>query len=184
MHPIISNCDDSMKKKIEHLDKELGKVRTGRASITILDGIRVNYYGTPTPINQVASVSTPDARTIVISPFEKKVLGDIEKAIQVADIGIQPNNDGNVIRLPIPPLNEERRKEIAKNVHKIGEEAKVGIRKIRQDLNTKIKKSEKDKEIAEDESNRLQKDIQTHTDNYIKMVDQRVEKKSKEVLSM
>ncbi len=184
MHPIIAHCEDSMKKKVEHLDKELAKVRTGRASIAIVDGIRVSYYGTPTPLNQVASISTPDARTIVISPFEKKVLGDIEKAIQIADIGIQPNNDGNVIRLPIPPLNEERRKEIAKTVHKIGEETKVSIRKIRQDLNTKIKKSEKDKEIAEDESLRLQKDVQTYTDNFIKSIDQKVEKKSKEILTL
>lgn len=184
MHPIVASCEDSMKKKVEHLDKELTKVRTGRASISIVDGIRVNYYGTPTPLNQVASVSTPDARTIVISPFEKKVLGDIEKAIQIADIGIQPNNDGNVIRLPIPPLSEERRKEIAKNVHKVGEECKVSIRKVRQDLNTKIKKSEKDKEFAEDESLRLQKEVQTLTDNYIKLIDQRVEKKSKEILTL
>jgi ribosome recycling factor len=184
MHPFVATCEESMKKKIEFLEKELGKVRTGRASIAIVDGIRVNYYGTPTPLNQVASVSTPDARTIVISPFEKKVLGDIEKAIQIADIGIQPNNDGNVIRLPIPPLNEERRKEIAKTVHKIGEDAKVSIRKIRQDLNAKIKKSEKDKELAEDESIRMQKEVQTFTDHFIKLVDQKVEKKSKEVLTL
>lgn len=184
MHPTVASCEESMKRKVEHLDKELTKVRTGRASISIVDGIRVNYYGTPTPLNQVASVSTPDARTIVISPFEKKVLGDIEKAIQVADIGIQPNNDGNVIRLPIPPLSEERRKEIAKNVQKIGEECKVGIRKVRQDLNTQIKKSEKDKAIAEDESNRLQKEVQVLTDNYIKSIDQKVEKKSKEIMTL
>ncbi len=184
MHPMIASCDEQMKKKIEFFDKELSKVRTGRASISIVDGIRINYYGTPTPLNQVASVSTPDARTIVISPFEKKSLSEIEKAIQVADIGIQPNNDGNVIRLPIPPLNEERRKEIAKTVHKVGEEAKVSIRKIRQDLNAKIKKSEKDKEFAEDESLRLQKEVQVFTDNFIKLIDSKVEKKSKEILTL
>ncbi len=184
MHPIIASCDEQMKKKIEFLEKELTKVRTGRASISIVDGIRINYYGTPTPLNQVASVSTPDARTIVISPFEKKTLSEIEKAIQIADIGIQPNNDGNVIRLPIPPLNEERRKEIAKTVHKVGEETKVGVRKIRQDLNAKIKKSEKDKEIAEDESLRLQKEVQNFTDNFIKIVDAKVDKKAKEVLTL
>lgn len=184
MSAMIQNCEESMKKRVEFLDKELGKVRTGRASISLVDGIRVAYYGTPTPLNQVASISTPDARTIVISPFEKKVLGEIEKAIQVADIGIQPNSDGNVIRLPVPPLNAERRKEIAKNIHKIGEDAKVAIRKVRQELNTKIKKSEKSKEIAEDESARLQKEVQTLTDSYSKMIDQKVDQKSKEILSM
>lgn len=184
MHAITANCEEQMKKKVEFLEKELSRVRTGRASISILDGIRVNYYGTPTPLNQVASVSTPDARSIVISPFEKKMLVEIEKAIQIADIGIQPNNDGNVVRLPVPPLNEERRKEIVKTVHKLGEETKVGIRKIRQDINQKVKKSEKDKEMAEDESNRLQKEIQTKTDHYTKVVEAIIEKKSKEIMTL
>ena len=149
MHAIIQDCENGMKKSIEALDRDLGRVRTGRASISLLDGIRVNYYGKPTPLNQVASLSTPDARSLLISPFEKSILGEIEKAIHIADIGIQPNNDGSVIRLPVPPLNEERRKEIAKSIKKMGEDAKVSIRKIRQDFNTKIKKLEKDKEVSE-----------------------------------
>ncbi|MBI2603345.1 MAG: ribosome recycling factor [Deltaproteobacteria bacterium] len=184
MNKLVSSCDESMKKRVETLDKELGRVRTGRATVALLDGIRVNYYGTPTPLNQIASLSTPDARTVVVAPYEKKLLGEIEKAIQIADVGIQPNNDGNVIRLPVPPLNEERRKEIAKTVNKIGEDSKVSIRKIRQDFNTQIKKLEKDKEIAEDDSHRLQKEVQTATDQFISMIDGKIEKKKKEVLTM
>lgn len=184
MDEVVAGCESAMKKKIEALDKELSRVRTGRASISILDGVKVIYYGNPSPLNQVASISTPDARTIVISPFEKKLISDIERAIQVADIGIQPNNDGNVIRLPVPPLNEERRKEIAKSIKKFGEDAKIGIRKVRQDFNTKIKKQEKDKEVAEDASKLLQKDVQTITDRYIKLVDDKVVKKEQEVLTL
>lgn len=184
MNKLVEGCEDTMKKSVETLEKELSRVRTGRATVALLDGIRVNYYGTPTPLNQIASLSTPDARTIVVAPYEKKLLGEIEKAIHVADVGVQPNNDGNVIRLPIPPLNEERRKEIAKTVNKIGEDSKVNIRKIRQDFNQQIKKIEKSKEVAEDESHRLQKEVQTHTDHYINMIDGKIEKKKKEVLTM
>lgn len=184
MEPILENCNQSMLKRMESLDKDLSRVRTGRASLNILDGVRVNYYGTPTPLNQVASLSTPDARTILVAPFEKKLLHEVEKAIQIADVGIQPNNDGNVVRLPIPPLNEERRKEIAKSVSKLGEDAKVAIRMVRQDFNQQLKKQEKDKEINEDDGKRLQKDVQTITDNFMKMVDDKVEKKKKEVMSI
>jgi len=180
---ILKECDDLMKKKLDHLDRELQKTRTGRASTSILDGIRVDYYGTPTPINQVASLATPDARTIVISPFEKKLLTEIERSIQIADIGIQPNNDGNVIRLPIPPLNEERRKQIAKEIKKHGEEAKVAIRLVRQDINNKIKKAEKDKEIGKDESADFQKQIQDKTDAFTKKITEKTEQKEKEILS-
>lgn len=180
----LVSCEESMQKRIASFDKELTKVRTGRASVNLLDGIRINYYGNPTPLNQVASVSTPDARTVIIAPFEKKVISDIERAIQVADIGIQPTNDGNVVRLPIPPLNEQRRKEIAKSIKKLGEEAKIGIRKQRQDSNAKIKKQEKAKEIAEDESKKLQKDIQSITDKYIKVIDEKVVKKESEIMTI
>jgi len=184
MDEVLNSCESAMKKKLELFDKDLSRVRTGRASVTILDGVRVNYYGNPTPLNQVASLSTPDARTIVISPFEKKLISDIERAIQVADIGVQPTNDGNVVRLPIPPLNEERRREIAKSIKKLGEEAKIQIRKARQDSNTKVKKLEKSKEVAEDEGKRLTKDIQVMTDKYIKIVDDKVAKKEQEVLTL
>lgn len=180
---ILKECDDHMNKKLDHLDRELQKTRTGRASTSLLDGIRVDYYGTPTPINQVASLSTPDARTIVISPFEKKLLSDIERAIQMADIGIQPNNDGNVVRLPIPPLNEERRKKIAKEIKKHGEEAKVAIRLVRQDMNKQIQKAEKEKEINKDESADFQKQVQDRTDAFTKKIAEKVTQKEKEILS-
>ncbi len=181
---IIKDCRQEMDKRTQALDKDLSRVRTGRASVSLLDGVKVDYYGAPTPLNQVASVATPDARSIVISPFEKKTIQDIEKAIQKADLGLQPNNDGNVVRVPIPALTEERRKEIAKSIKKLGEEAKVGIRKIRQDYNNKIKKFEKDKEFSEDDSKKLQKSIQTETDNFTKVIDEKVAKKEKEVLTI
>ena len=184
MDTISKECRDDMQKRVLGFEKDLGRVRTGRATVGLLDGIRVDYYGNPTPLNQVASLSTPDARQIVVAPFEKKMISEIERAIQMADIGIQPTNDGNVIRLPIPPLTEERRKEIAKSVKKLGEEAKVGIRKVRQDYNNKIRKMEKDKSIAEDQSKKLQKEIQLATDDNVKTIDQKVGQKEAEVLSM
>ncbi len=177
-------CKAEMDKKLAALDQDLARVRTGRASVTLLDGIKVDFYGTPTPINQVASISTPDARTIVISPFDKKSIQNIERAIQVADVGIQPNNDGNVIRLPVPPLNEQRRKDIAKQIHKMGEDVKVAVRKVRQDLNTSVKKEEKDKILSEDDSKKAQELIQKNTDAYCKQIDEKVAKKEKEILTM
>lgn len=181
---IVKECQQAMAKRMEALDRDLAKVRTGRASVSILDGIRVNYYGTMSPLNQVASLSTPDARTILIAPFEKKLLQEIEKAIQMADIGIQPNNDGNNIRLPVPQLNEERRKELAKTIKKIGEDAKVSVRQTRQDFNTKIKKLEKDKKCNEDESTTLQKEIQTLTDKFGKTIDDKVSHKQAEIMKI
>ena len=184
MHAILMKCDKEMKLRVQGFEKDLTRLRTGRASVTLLDGIRVDYYGTLTPLNQVAAISTPDARTIVVAPFEKKLITAIERGIQMADIGIQPTNDGNVIRLPIPPLNEERRKELAKNVRKCGEEAKIALRKSRQDANVDVKKAEKDKTLNEDESKKLQKEVQRVTDEYTKLLDDKVAQKEKEVLSM
>lgn len=184
MSEMVEKCSKDMAKRIEGLDVQLVKVRTGRASAALLDGIKVDYYGSPTPLNQVASIATPDARTIVVTPFEKKILSDIERGIHLGDIGLQPNNDGNIIRIPIPPLNEERRKEIAKSIKKMGDDTKVAIRKVRQDMNTKVKKSEKNKEITEDESKEFQKSIQEETDKFIKVVDEKVAKKEQEVLTV
>lgn len=184
MHEVTADCKKEMEKRVGGLDKELSRVRSGRASISLLDGVRVDYYGTPTPLNQVAALATPDARTIVITPFEKKILSDIERAIHKADIGIQPNNDGNVVRIPIPALTEDRRKEIAKSVKKFGEEAKVAIRKFRQDANARVKKMEKAKELTEDESNKIQKDIQTETDKFVAVIDDRIAKKEKEIMTI
>ena len=184
MDDMISDCLGNMEKRIKSFDYELARIRTGRASVSLLDGIRVDYYGAPTPIQQVSSVSTPDARTIVITPFEKKLISSIEKAIQIADLGIQPTNDGNVVRLPIPALTEDRRKDIAKSVRKLGEDAKVGVRRVRQEYNTRIKKLEKSKEINEDSSKELQKGVQKVTDEHIETIEKMVGTKEKEVMSV
>lgn len=181
---IINQCKQSMDKRIKGFENELKLVRTGRASITILDPVRVDYYGTPTPLNQVATLTTPDARTIVISPFEKRLIQDIERAIMIADLGVQPTNDGNVVRLPFPPLTEERRKDIAKSLKKLAEECRVGIRNIRRDVNEDIKAREKKKEVSEDESRKLQADVQKVTDQFIKTVDDKLAAKEKEVMTI
>ena len=184
MHEVVKECKADMDKRLAALDKELTRVRTGRASVSLLDAVRVDYYGTMTPLNQVAALATPDARTIVITPFEKKILSDIERAIHIADIGIQPNNDGNVVRIPIPPLTEERRKEIAKSIKKIGEEAKVALRKFRQDANARVKKMEKAKECSEDDSVKILKEVQVETDKAVAVVDDKIAKKEKEIMTV
>jgi ribosome recycling factor len=183
-HTIVNECSQHMDKRIKTLENDLKKVRTGRASISLLDGVKVDYYGSPTPINQVGNLSTPDARTILVAPFEKKMIGEIEKAIMKADLGVQPNNDGNVVRIPIPQLTEDRRKDLVKTIKKIGEEAKIAVRNVRRDSNEKIKKIEKDKEVTEDESKKLQADIQKATDQFITLIDERMATKEKEVLTV
>lgn len=184
MAGIIDKCKDEMNKRIAGFDKDLTKIRTGRASISLLDNVKVDYYGTLSPLSQVATLSTPDARTILISPFEKKLIQEIEKSIQKADLGLQPNSDGVVVRVPIPQLTEERRKDIVKQLKKTGEEAKVSIRNIRRDSNEDVKKQEKAKTITEDESKRMQDEIQKLTDQFIKTLDERMAKKEKEVMTV
>lgn len=184
MEEILNACKQKMEKSIQSLEKDLQKVRTGRASINLLDGVKVNYYGNPTPLNQVGTLTTPDARTIVVSPFEKSLIGEIEKAIMKADLGLQPNNDGNIVRIPIPALTEDRRKDLAKNVKKMGEEAKVVIRHVRRDANDEIKKLEKDKKLTEDDRKRLEADIQKQTDAFIKKIDDRLVAKEKEIMTI
>jgi ribosome recycling factor len=181
---VINHCKQAMEKRIKGFENELKLVRTGRASITILDPVRLDYYGTPTPLNQVATLTTPDARTIVIAPFEKRLIQDIEKAIMIADVGVQPTNDGNVVRLPFPALTEERRKDIAKSLKKMAEESRVGIRNIRRDVNEDIKTKEKNKELNEDDSRKLQADVQKMTDQFIKQVDDKLAAKEKEVMTI
>lgn len=181
---VINNCKQAMDKRIKGFENELKLVRTGRASITLLDPVRLDYYGTPTPLNQVATLTTPDARTIVIAPFEKRLIQDIEKAIMIADVGVQPTNDGNVVRLPFPALNEERRKDIAKSLKKMAEESRVGIRNIRRDVNEDIKEKEKNKQFNEDDSRKLQADIQKMTDQFIKQIDDKLAAKEKEVMTI
>ncbi len=183
-HPLIKNCESDMDKAIKALEGNLAKVRTGRASINMLDGVKVDYYGNMTLLNQVATLSTPDAKTILISPYEKQMIQGIEKSIMASNMGLQPMNDGNVVRIPIPPLTEERRKDLAKQIKKMSEDTKVSIRQVRQDFNNKIKNLEKNKEVSQDESKKMQGDTQKITDKFIAMADEKASKKEKEVLSI
>lgn len=173
-----------MKKTLDHLQQDFSKVRTGRASAAILDPVRVDYYGSPMPINQVASMAVPDPRTIVVQPFEKAMLTPIEKAIREADLGLNPSNDGNVVRVPIPMLTEERRKEIVKTCKKFAEDSRIAIRNIRRDHNEVLKKVEKDEHLSEDERKRGEQEIQKVTDRLIKSVDEMTEAKEKEVMAV
>lgn len=181
---LIAQHEAKMDKTIEALKRELAAVRTGRASTSLLDRITVDYYGTPTPVKQVANVSAPEPRLITIVPWERKMLGAIEKAILKSDLGLNPNNDGTMIRLEIPQLTEERRKELSKKVGKIAEESKVVIRNIRRDANDTLKKMEKKKEVTEDDSKAGQEDIQKLTDKKIKAIDEIKDKKVKEVMAV
>ena len=173
---------DRMAKTITALNFELKRIRTGRASASLLDGIRVDYYGTPTPINQMATVAVPESRLITIQPWDVTVIKDIEKAILKSDLGLTPSNDGKLIRIAIPPLTEERRKELVKLVHKTSEEHKVGVRNIRRDSNELIKGFKKDGDISEDDAFKAQDEIQKITDEYIKQIDEIFKAKEKEIL--
>ena len=184
MDDLIKSCKDGMDNRVKSFDKELTRIRTGRASINMLEGIKIDYYGSPTALSQVATLTTPDARTIVISPYEKNLIQAIEKSIMIADLGLQPNNDGNVVRVPVPALTEERRKEIAKSLKKMGEDAKIGLRKVRKEANDTIKKAEKNKDIGEDEVKKLQALVQKETDVFVKKIDERVSTKEKEVMKV
>ncbi len=181
---IIKKCKDTMQARISGFEKELAKVRTGRASITLFDNVRVLYYGNLTPLNQVATLATPDARSVTIAPYEKGLLSEIEKSIMKADLGLQPNNDGNLIRVPIPALTEERRKDIAKSLKKMAEDAKVSLRKIRKDANDEIKNLVKDKVISEDESKRFQDNVQKITDQFTKVIDDKAASKEAEIMKL
>ena len=174
---------DKMKKAYEFLEADYAAIRAGRANPHVLDKLRVNYYGTPTPIQQVGNVTVPEARVIQIAPWEKSLLKEIEKAIQVSDIGINPTNDGNVIRLVFPELTEERRKDLVKEVKKKAEDARVAVRNIRRDGNDAFKKLAKT-EVSEDEIKQLEEELQKLTDKFIKDVDKLVEEKSKEILTV
>ncbi|MCI6812963.1 MAG: ribosome recycling factor [Lachnospiraceae bacterium] len=175
--------DEKMKKTYDHLLADYQTIRAGRANPHVLDKIKVDYYGSPTPIQQVGNISVPEPRMIQIAPWEKSLIRDIEKAILASDIGITPNNDGSVIRLVFPELTEERRKELVKDVKKKGEEAKVAVRNIRRDANDSFKKLAKE-EVSEDEIKSLEDEIQKLTDKYVKDIDKAVEEKSKEILTV
>jgi ribosome recycling factor len=181
---IHADASERMQKALEALKREFASVRSGRASAALLDGIKVDYYGTLTPLPQVANISAPDARLLVIHPWEKKLIPEIVKAIQKSDLGLNPQSDPNVIRLPIPPLTEERRKDLVKLVKKVAEEGKVAIRNIRRDANDALKKSEKDKTISEDESRKAQDKVQEITDEQIEKIEEILKKKEQEVMEV
>jgi ribosome recycling factor len=181
---IFQELKEGMEKAIAAVDKSFAKIRTGRASLSLLEGIRIDYYGTPTPINQVASLSIPESRLIVISPWDSSVLGAIEKAIQKSDLGLMPNNDGKLIRLAIPVLTEERRKELVKVVRKMAEECKVKQRNVRRDANEKLKTLKKDNRISEDELYGFQEEVQKLTDRYIQKADEILTNKEKEIMEI
>lgn len=184
MKESIQKFEQANLAAIKSLKEHLGKVRTGRANISLLDGVIVDYYGTPTPIKQVANLSTPDARTIQVQAWEGSLLPAIEKAIIGANLGLTPMNDGKLIRVPVPPLTEERRKDLVKQCKKMGEEGKVAIRNHRRDANEALKKLEKDKAISEDESKRGQDEIQKKTDSSIAEIDKILVEKEKEILTI
>ena len=173
-----------MEKTVEALKKDFGRVRTGRASASLLENIMVDYYGTPTPINQVGTLAVPEPRMITIQPWEKKIIGEIEKAILKSDLGLNPDSDGQIIRVVTPPLTEERRREMTKMTKKMGEESKVALRNLRRDANEKLKKMEKDKELTKDDLKRGEKEIQDLTDSYVKKIDEIVAAKDKEIMEI
>jgi ribosome recycling factor len=184
MDAVFDVCKERMQKVLDNLDREFGRLRTGRASTTLVDNIRVEYYGSPTPLNQVASVSIPDSRTIAIQPWDRSAFGLIEKAIMKSDLGLNPINDGKIIRISIPPLTEERRKDLVKMAKKYTEEAKVAVRNIRRDENETLKKMKNDKDISEDELHRGQDEIQKITDAFIEKSEVQLKEKEKEIMEI
>jgi ribosome recycling factor len=181
---ILKNADERMSRAIEHVRQEFVKIRTGKASVGLLDGIKVDYYGTPTPLNQLGNISTPDYHTITIQPYDKSTIQPIEKAIQNANLGLNPQNEGTILRIPIPPLNEERRKELVKLVKKFAEEGKVSIRNIRRMEIDQLKKTEKEEHISEDDRKHAEKEVQKKTDEKIKEIEELLEMKEKEIMEV
>ncbi len=181
---IFNELKDDMEKTIQTLEKSFSKVRTGRASLSLLDGIKVEYYGTPTPLNQVANLSVPESRLITISPWDSTIIGAIEKAIQKSDLGLMPSNDGKIIRISIPVLTEERRRDLVKVVKKMTEEAKVKLRNARRDANEKFKVLKKDNKISEDEMFTFQDEVQKKTDKSIEKTDTILASKEKEIMEI
>jgi ribosome recycling factor len=181
---ILSDIEEKMNKTLKSLQGDLNKVRTGRASVALFDDIRANYYGTPTPLNQMATLSVPESRLIIIQPWDPQMIGEIEKAILKSELGVTPTNDGKVIRLTIPRLTEERRKELVKIVGRMGEQGKVAIRNIRRDANEELKGMEKEKFVSKDELHQHLDTIQKVTDGFIQKIDEALEVKEKEILEI
>jgi ribosome recycling factor len=184
MKQVLTHTEERMERRIDHLTSEFKSIRAGRANPNVLDKVKVDYYGTPTPVNQVASVSVPEARIITIQPWDASILNDIMKAIQTSDIGINPQNDGKMLRLAFPPLTEDRRKEIVKDVAKLGEETKVQIRNVRRDSIDDLKKMKKDGDLTEDDLKSGEKKVQDLTDKYIKKTDALTADKQKEIMEL
>jgi ribosome recycling factor len=184
VNDIVKDLEGGVAKAHDALQKELAKVRTGRASLALIDGVRVDYYGTPTPLNQVASCSTPDARLILIKPWEKKLCAGIEEAVRKADLGVNPQTDGEVVRIPIPALTEERRKELTKVVKRMGEDSRVAIRNLRRDANDMLKEGMKGGDISEDDEKQGLKRVQDTIDKGVAKVDEIVAKKEAEIMQV
>lgn len=184
MDTLIKHTGEKMEKTVQHLETEFSEIRAGRANPAVLDKVRVDYYGAPTAINQIAAVSVTEARTLVIQPWDTSVLRKIEKAIQTSDIGINPQNDGKIIRMIFPPLTEDRRKEIVKEIAKMGEDAKVAVRSVRREAMEKLKTMKKKSEITEDDQKNGEKKIQDITDKNIKTIDSLTEKKQKQIMEI
>jgi len=184
MDNVQKDAKDRMEKAVAALEKDFSHLRTGRASTALLDGLKVDYYGTMTPVDQIASISTPDSRTITIQPWDRAAFGLVEKAILKSDLGLNPVNDGKIIRIGLPPLTEDRRKELVKVAKKYTEEAKVAVRNIRRDANDALKKQQKDKTISEDGLRQGETEIQKLTDSYVAKMDQALGKKEKEIMEI
>ncbi len=181
---VLLETDDRMQKAVSNMDKDFSKLRTGRASTSLVDDIKADYYGTPTPINQVASVAIPDSRTVTIQPWDKGAFAPIEKAILKSDLGLTPINDGKIIRISIPPLTEERRKDLVKVSRKYSEDAKIAVRNVRRDANDQLKKLEKDKAISEDDLKKATDEVQKLTDKYVAEADKKCQAKEKEIMDI
>ncbi len=181
---ILSDTEEKMNKSLLAVKRDFGSLRTGKASPALLDAIRVDYHGTIMPLNQLASISAPEPRLMVVQAWDKAIVGEISKAIQVADLGLNPQVDGNIIRLPIPPLNEERRRELVKHCKKIAEDGKIAVRNIRRDANDSLKNSEKEKSISEDDMKRGTVKVQEITDKYIDMIDEAMEAKETDIMEV
>ena len=180
----LAECDGRMEKVIEAFHRDLSTIRAGKATASLLDNIKVDYYGTPTPVKQVSSVSAPEVRLLVVQPWEKNMLQPIAKAIQASDLGLNPQDDGQVLKIPIPPLNEDRRKDLVKHAHKLAEDARVGIRNARRESNEQLKKAQKAGEIPEDDSRRATDQVQKLHDKYIAQIEEVVKKKEAEVMEV
>jgi len=181
MEEIMNEAKERMEKTLKNLKTEFSRIRTGKASPAILETVKVDYYGIPTPLIQIAGISAPEPRLLVIQPWDRNVIGEIEKAILKSGLGLTPKLEGNIIKIPIPPLSEERRKELVKLVKKLAEDSKVAIRNIRRDANEKLKAKKDNKEISEDDFMRYQKKVQEITDDYIKKIEEILDKKEKEI---